>query len=103
MYSVERPIWSRVLAVAKLEDRALPKSLQGTPWTSGPADVVTDAIAKGANRSINSGATLTDLAGETSTALVDGAEYASGIGEAKLIYDGVTFFGGLAGCSLGIF
>jgi hypothetical protein len=29
-------------------------------------------------------------------------EYASGIGEAKLIYDGVTYFGATAGCALGI-
>jgi hypothetical protein len=29
-------------------------------------------------------------------------EYATGIGEAKFIYDGVTYFGATAGCAVGI-
>ena len=35
--------------------------------------------------------------------LGEGAEWASGIGEAKLAYDAVTFFGGVAGCHSELF
>jgi hypothetical protein len=55
------------------------------------------------NGLINNGATLTDLAGEASTAGLTGAEYASGVGEIKLGYDAVTYFGALIGCKVGVF
>jgi hypothetical protein len=42
-----------------------------------------------------------DLVDVGTTALV-GAEYASGIGEAKLIYDGVTYVGAVGGCLAGV-
>jgi hypothetical protein len=42
-----------------------------------------------------------DLVDVGTTALV-GAEYASGIGEAKLAYDFLTYAGGVAGCAAGI-
>jgi hypothetical protein len=55
---------------------AFGSAIEGTPWAA-------------------------DLVGVGTKALV-GAEYATGIGEAKLIYDGVTYFGATAGCALGI-
>ena len=49
---------------------AFGKAIEGTPFASGPVDAV--------------------MAGAL-------GEYASGVGEAKLIYDGVTYFGAVAG------
>jgi RHS repeat-associated protein len=54
---------------------ALGKSIEGTPWASGPMD-----------------AAMTLAFGE----------YATGVGEAKLIYDGVTYLGAAAGCIAGV-
>lgn len=56
---------------------AFGSAIEGTPWA---ADIVSVGL-KG-------------------IALV--GEYTSGIGKAKLIYDGVTYFGATAGCALGI-
>ena len=56
---------------------AFGSAIEGTPWAADIVSVGLKAIP---------------LVGE----------YASGIGEAKLIYDGVTYFGATAGCALGI-
>ena len=55
---------------------AFGSAIEGTPWAA-------------------------DLVGVGTKALV-GAEYASGIGEAKLIYDGVTYVGAVGGCLAGV-
>jgi hypothetical protein len=55
-------------------------------------------IATGAGRTIqtiNGAVKLGAILGE-------GAEYGSGVGEAKLAYDFVTWAGSLAGCAAGI-
>ena len=54
---------------------AFGKAIEGTLFASGPVDVV--------------------MAGAL-------GEYATGVGEAKLVYDGVSYFGATAGCALGM-
>ena len=81
---------------------AFGKSIEGTPWASGPADVATGAILGGANSAINAGGSIVTLAGEASTAGLTVAEFASGVGEIKLGYDAATYFGSLIGCGLGV-
>jgi RHS repeat-associated protein len=78
-------------------------SLKDTPWTNSPVDAASDAIAEGMHSMIDNGPTLIDLAGATSVEGVTAAEFASGVGEAKLIYDGVTYAGALMGCGFGLF
>jgi hypothetical protein len=51
------------------------KAIEGTPWASGPVDVLTVAVF---------------------------GEYATGFGEAKLGYDFLTYAGSLAGCGIGV-
>lgn len=55
---------------------AFGKAIEGTPWAADLVDVGTTALV--------------------------GAENASGIGEAKLIYDGVTYMGAVGGCLAGV-
>jgi len=82
---------------------AFGKSLEGTPWASGPADVATGAILSGAQRLITGAGetvqTLTDNPAVFGSILGDTAEWASGLGVAKFIYDGATFGVGLVGCA----
>lgn len=51
------------------------KALEGTPFASGPVDAAMGAVF---------------------------GEYATGVGEAKLIYDGVTYVGAVGGCLAGV-
>jgi len=84
------------------------KNLEGTPWTSGPVDVVTNGIVNRVGSLITgSGDTVQTLndATELGSVLSDTgevAEYATGFGEIKLGYDALTYAGGLAGCYFGI-
>ena len=54
---------------------AFGKAIEGTPFASGPMDAAMGAVL---------------------------GEYATGVGEAKLIYDGVTYVGAVGGCLAGI-
>jgi RHS repeat-associated protein len=77
-------------------------SIEDTPWTSGPTDVATGAILTGVNSGLNAGGSIVTLAGEASTAGLTATEFVSGVGEIKLGYDAVTYFGSLIGCGLGV-
>ena len=84
---------------------ALGNSTQGTPWASGPVDVATTAIANTAQNLVTgSGQTIQTLNGvtELGTVLGDVGEWATGIGEAKLGYDFLTWAGSVAGCGMGL-
>jgi hypothetical protein len=73
-------------------------------WTQmGVADVVSNKIFGAAGTALESGGELTTLAGEASTVGLSGAEFASGVGEAKLAYDALTYGAGFAGCAFGLF
>ena len=54
---------------------AFGRALDGTPFASGPMDAAAAAVF---------------------------GEYATGVGEAKLIYDGVTYVGAVGGCLAGV-
>ena len=54
---------------------AFGKAIEGTPFASGPVDAVMAGVL---------------------------GEYATGVGEAKLIYDGVTYVGAVGGCLAGV-
>lgn len=47
---------------------------------------------------------LITLSGEASLAstAMTGAEFATGVGEAKFIYDGLTYFGSMGLCAAGV-
>ncbi len=84
--------------------------LQGVPGVRGPwgasvSDLVTGAIA-GAyyNGVTGAGETLTTLTGEVglSSATMTAAEFATGVGIAKFVYDSLTYVGGGVGCALGV-
>ena len=81
---------------------ALGKGIEGTPWTSGPVDVVTEAIVNDGGALITgSGQTIQTLneAVELGTVLGgETAEYASGFGEIKLAYDALSYGISLASC-----
>ena len=80
-------------------------SLEHTPWTSGPADVTTTAIvAKGFSLATGAGESIQTLNGVTQLGSfgLEAAEFATGVGEAKLAYDFVTYAGALAGCGTGL-
>lgn len=82
---------------------ALGKSAEGTPWTSGPADVATTVLVNGAQRAVTgAGQTIQTLndAIELGTVLGDAAEWATGFGEAKLALDAGTYALGLAVCGV---
>ncbi|HXH49814.1 MAG TPA: RHS repeat-associated core domain-containing protein, partial [Terriglobia bacterium] len=80
--------------------------LKGTPWASGPVDVATEAALSGAQRLVTGAGqtiqTLTDNPAVLGSVLGETGEWASGIGEAKIIYDAAFYFGGAAGCALGV-
>jgi hypothetical protein len=79
---------------------ALGKSIEGTPWAAGPADVAANAVSRFAYGMATSDYTAT---GSLATAMAsEGAEFASGVGEVKLAYDALTYFGSMAGCALGV-
>ena len=84
---------------------AFGKSIEGTPWGSGPVDVASTALAAGGMRVITgAGRTIQTINGAVrlGTVLGEGAEYGSGIGEAKLAYDAVSYFGAWVGCATGV-
>lgn len=85
-----------------LQGLPVPKRIQGTPWASSATGLASDAIATGIHAGISAGGELTTLAGTVSTVGLTGAEFASGVGQFKLIYDGVTYAAGLAGCAAGV-
>jgi hypothetical protein len=82
----------------------------GFVGASGPAAVSHVGMARAAmlSRAFNAvtgaDSSLVSLSGEASLAstAIMGAEFATGFGEAKFIYDGITFFGATAGCALGL-
>ncbi len=72
-----------------------------TAWQKGLSGVATDALARGAWSFVTgAGQTIQTLAGATSLAStgISAGEFASGVGEAKLIYDGGTYIAGLFAC-----
>jgi len=75
------------------------RSLEGTPWGSGPADVATGAIVGTAVRTVTgAGESIQTLNGAASLASVgvDAAEdIVTGVGIAKLIYDAASYGVGL--------
>jgi hypothetical protein len=84
---------------------AVGNSIEGTPWSSGPADVATTAIVANAQNIVTgTGETIQTLnsAVELGAVLGETAEWASGFGEAKLAYDFLTYAGSLAACGTGI-
>lgn len=84
---------------------AFGKRLEETPWTSGPAEVTTRAVLeRGFSVATGAGEAVQTLNGveELGSIGLYAAEFASGVGEAKLIYDGVTFVGAVGGCLFGV-
>lgn len=59
----------------KTDGAVFGKSIEGTPFASGPVDAIMTAVL---------------------------GEYATGVGEAKLLYEGVTYIGAASGCGSGI-
>jgi len=77
----------------------------GLPPGVGPAgavDLATGAINRGLGALAASGGAPTDLAGTVSTSAFTAAEYASGIGLAKFLWDAGTFMGAMALCGIGV-
>jgi hypothetical protein len=79
---------------------AFGNSIEGTPFGAGATDLATGAIARLTYATFAKdwtapGVLLGALAGE-------GAEFATGVGEAKFAYDAVTYLGAAAGCALDI-
>jgi hypothetical protein len=84
---------------------AFGKSIEGTPWASGPVDVASTALAAGGMKVVTgAGRTIQTINGavKLGTVLGEGVEYGSGIGEAKLAYDAATYFGAWVGCATGV-
>jgi RHS repeat-associated protein len=83
---------------------AFGNGVEGTPWGSGPVDVATTAILSNAQNLVTgTGQTIQTLNGaaELGTVLGETAEWASGIGEAKLGIDAGIYALGLAKCAAG--
>jgi hypothetical protein len=86
----------------------LGRSIEGTPWASGPVDVLTNAFVNRAGSLITgSGETIQTLddaveLGSVLSTTGEVAEYATGFGEVKLGYDFLTWAGSVAGCGMGI-
>jgi RHS repeat-associated protein len=86
--------------------QGIPASLVGA---SGPAAVNPAGMVRGAmignafNAITGADSSLVSLSGEASLAstTMTGAEFATGFGEAKFIYDGLTYFGSMALCGAG--
>ena len=84
---------------------AFGNSIEGTPWASGPADVATTAIVANAQNIVTgAGETIQTLNGavQLGSVLGEAAEWASGVGLAKLGYDALSYGTGLVGCKLGV-
>jgi hypothetical protein len=85
--------------------QGIPASFVGA--TEGPlaAPSITALVRGGvigtAFNAANSSGTLTTLAGETSIVANTGAEFASGVGEAKFLFDVGVYAVGLAKCAAG--
>jgi hypothetical protein len=80
---------------------AFGKSIQGTPWGSGPADVATTAlVAKGFSVATGAGQTIQTLNGAARLGSLglDVGEAAAGVGAIKLIYDAASYGVGLVHC-----
>jgi len=69
-------------------------------WSEGLGDVASDALNSALEKMLNEG-TMTSLFETTSLAGFDAAEYASGIGEAKFVYDALTYLGSMGLCETG--
>jgi hypothetical protein len=87
--------------------QGIPASFVGAsgPAAVNPAGMVRSAMIGNAFDAIaGADSSLVSLSGEASLAstAMTGAEFATGVGEAKFIYDGITFFGATAGCALGL-
>jgi hypothetical protein len=83
---------------------AFGNSLEGTPWASGPVDVATTAILASSQKIVTgAGQTIQTLNGTTQlgSVLGEAAEWATGFGEAKFVYDGTTYFVGMVQCAAG--
>ncbi len=74
----------------------------GQSVIAGPTQGFGAAFGGSIGKAIESSPWGADIVSVGLKALPVVGEYASGIGEAKLIYDGVTYFGATAGCALGI-
>ena len=76
--------------------------LDGTPWSSGPVDIITNSIVNnGMSFVTDSGQTIQTL-NETvqlGGLLGETTEYATGFGELKLGIDFLTYAGSLAVCA----
>jgi nucleoside phosphorylase len=70
----------------------------GQTALAGPTLGIGPLLAKIAPKFVEANPGLVDLA---EVGLV-GAEYATGIAEAKLLYDAITFVGSAAGCKAGL-
>ena len=67
----------------------------------GINSLVRGGVIGAAFNAANSSGSLTTLAGETSIVATTGAEFASGVGEAKFILAAVTYGASLAACNAG--
>ena len=84
--------------------------LQGIPGGRGPlgtsaSGLATDAIVAGGFSAVTgAGQTIQTLNGAASLAStgLEAAEFATGVGEAKIAYDALTYLGAAAGCALNI-
>lgn len=77
---------------------------EGTPWTSGPADVATGALVGGAYNGVTgAGDSLQTVFGSASlsSATMDAASFATGVGELKLAYDAGNWLAALGECATG--
>ena len=75
------------------------------PWGASVSDLATGAIAGGYYNAVTgAGETLTTLSGEVglSSATMTAAEFASGVGIAKFVYDSLSYGAGLLGCKAGV-
>lgn len=81
------------------------KSVEGTPWGSGPADLATGALVSGGFNTITgAGQSIQTINGAASLASsgLEAAEFATGFGELKLAYDAGSYAMGLFQCATGI-
>ena len=68
----------------------------------GITSLVRGGVVGAAFNAANSSGSLTTLAGEASIVANTGAEFASGVGEAKFVLDAVTYGASLAACYAGV-
>ena len=75
------------------------------PWGASASGITTETIAAGAYNAVTgAGGTIQTLNGvySLSSMSMTAGEFASGVGLVKLGYDAVSYFGGAAGCALGV-